>query len=267
MRHSPPKYVVIENGLLYYEGFANNPLYTTGRIHYHQVKYMPSHCHEEISISWITQGNFMESMHGELKTGTESYVVIKPSGVLHENTFFNKCSTYTLLIKDVQRHRIPLFTALEEYQWFPASGLAPLFHYVAACKNSAEFYPALNYFLEHIFLYKQRGSQVQPNWLDQTKAHVDQHFSENLQTKELAAEVGLHPVYLSRAFRKYYGSSFKDYLKKVRLHQAMGLLAQGDLSQASVAYDCGFSDQSHFIRVFRETMGFTPGQASASNMA
>lgn len=260
MRSLLTRYYIRQIDGIYYELLAENPFFKTGRIYYYNAEYMPKHSHQEISISWVTQGCFMENGEGDLKTGTENYIIIKPSGFIHENTFFNKCTTYTILLLDIQASRIPLFHLLQEYQWFPASNLAPFYYRLALSENSAEAYEAINLFLANLLQQKAQQPQLLPPWLSQTKANLDQHFSENISTKELAAEVGLHPVYLTRAFRKFYGVPIKSYLKQVRLHQAMNLLAEGSKSQASVAYDCGFSDQSHFIRVFREVMGTTPGK-------
>lgn len=76
---------------------------------------------------------------------------------------------------------------------------------------------------------------------------------------ELAAEAGMHPVSLSRAFRKANGCTLSTYLRQVRLEQATALLAKGDQSLAEIARELGFADQAHFTRTFKAATGFTPG--------
>ena len=71
--------------------------------------------------------------------------------------------------------------------------------------------------------------------------------------------VELHPDYISREFSKYFDSlSFGEYIRKLRVDKAIGYLHAGRYSQAEIAYLSGFSDQSHFTRVFKQHTGMTP---------
>ena len=77
---------------------------------------------------------------------------------------------------------------------------------------------------------------------------------------DLAAEAGIHPVYLARAFRQRYGSSPAEYARRLRVEAARELLARCDLSLAQVAVEAGFSDQSHLSHQFRRVVGMSPGR-------
>lgn len=50
-------------------------------------------------------------------------------------------------------------------------------------------------------------------------------FDRAPRTGELARELGLHPVYLARVFRRYFGCSIKQYVQQIRLRRAMEQLA------------------------------------------
>jgi len=76
--------------------------------------------------------------------------------------------------------------------------------------------------------------------------------------QELATLADFHPVYLARAFRKRFGLSPSDYLRKRRLHRSISLIAQGR-TLASAAADLGFVDESHLHRSFVAEFGMTPG--------
>lgn len=62
-----------------------------------------------------------------------------------------------------------------------------------------------------------------------------------------------------RAFRQSTGAPPHRWLRGFRIERAKDMLFNTALSLAQVAYECGFSDQSHFTRVFAEFMGTTPG--------
>jgi AraC family transcriptional regulator len=76
---------------------------------------------------------------------------------------------------------------------------------------------------------------------------------------ELAAEVGVHPGHLARAFRQAHGVTVCEYSRALRLEWAAAQL-EGDAPLAQVALEAGFADQSHFTRAFRRHLGVTPGR-------
>jgi AraC family transcriptional regulator len=57
----------------------------------------------------------------------------------------------------------------------------------------------------------------------------------------------------------YTGKSFRQILTELRVEAAAQRLRQGNRSLTEIAFDCGFSDQSHFSRVFSKMMGASPG--------
>jgi AraC family transcriptional regulator len=74
----------------------------------------------------------------------------------------------------------------------------------------------------------------------------------------LAKEVNVHPVHLSREFPKYFHTNLGDYLRLVKVQRAMVLLGNEERLLTEIAFECGFADQSHFIRSFRNYYGMTP---------
>jgi AraC-like DNA-binding protein len=66
---------------------------------------------------------------------------------------------------------------------------------------------------------------------------------------------------LSREFSKYFDNlSFGDYIRKLRIEKATHLLSDPSLSLGEIAYLTGFSDQSHFNRIFKKHTGSTPSE-------
>ena len=79
----------------------------------------------------------------------------------------------------------------------------------------------------------------------------------------LAADAGVHPAHLTRAFRRRFGRSIGSYLRLVRLEWAAHRLATSEDLLADVAGVAGFADQSHFTRLFRQHFGCTPARYRA----
>ena len=75
---------------------------------------------------------------------------------------------------------------------------------------------------------------------------------------ELAAGVGVHPVTLARAFRRTFGCTIGEYLRRLRIERAAEQLATGTQPLAEIALAAGFADQSHFSNVFRRRVGMSP---------
>jgi AraC family transcriptional regulator len=81
---------------------------------------------------------------------------------------------------------------------------------------------------------------------------------EGVTLSALASAVGLHPVYVARAFRARYGCAVGEYARRLRIGRAARELADGTQPLAVIAAQAGFADQSHFSRVFRRHTGLSP---------
>ena len=96
-----------------------------------------------------------------------------------------------------------------------------------------------------------------PPWLRRCMERLLDAPDTALSLAALAAEAGVHPVSLARAFRRHYGMSPGQLQRRTQLNRAAALLKRGE-SAAAVAAACGFADQSHFTRSFRAEYRCTP---------
>lgn len=74
----------------------------------------------------------------------------------------------------------------------------------------------------------------------------------------LADNVCLSKRQFERVFRDTVGMNPKEYARIVRFQKALWLMQNGESNYAGIAAECGYSDQSHFIRNFKELSGHTP---------
>ena len=82
----------------------------------------------------------------------------------------------------------------------------------------------------------------------------------DLKLSELAERAGVHPVHLGRVFRRYYGQSLSAYLCALRVEAARKHLLGSVAPVAQIAVACGFYDQAHLSKAFKQQFGMTPGE-------
>jgi AraC-like DNA-binding protein/mannose-6-phosphate isomerase-like protein (cupin superfamily) len=95
-----------------------------------------------------------------------------------------------------------------------------------------------------------------PSTLDRAREYLHDRISEDVSLDDLERETGLTKFHLLRAFRNRFGLPPHAYQLWQRILRAKRLLKS--FSPSYVAFECGFSDQSHFTRVFRAHTGTTP---------
>jgi AraC family transcriptional regulator len=97
-----------------------------------------------------------------------------------------------------------------------------------------------------------------PRWLHRVRDLLHSRFSVGVSLAEIATEAGVHPVHLAAVFRRCLGCSIGEFVRNCRVRYAAEQLAQRHRSLPEIALDAGFSDQSHFTRVFKRITGVTP---------
>jgi len=111
------------------------------------------------------------------------------------------------------------------------------------------------------YLKKRKGSEKKiPAWARQLKEIIQDHIDTNLSLKEISKGLEINPSYLSREFSKYFEDlSFGEYIRKQRIEKASELMSPpNSYSLTEIAYLTGFSDQSHFTRIFKKHTGKSP---------
>ncbi|BAY62796.1 putative transcriptional regulator [Calothrix brevissima NIES-22] len=96
--------------------------------------------------------------------------------------------------------------------------------------------------------------------LRQVTEYIQEHLAENLSLSEIANELGMSQYYFCHLFKRSTGISPHQYLIRQRIEQAKHLLRQPGRTITSVALDCGFANQSHFAKYFRQYTGMNPKQ-------
>lgn len=94
------------------------------------------------------------------------------------------------------------------------------------------------------------------------KEHVLKHLETPPIIKELAFSAGMSPTKLKRLFKQIFGKSIFNYYQEFRMKEAALLLKNLKLSVSDVGYKLGFTNLSHFSKVFEAHIGMKPKQYS-----
>ena len=92
---------------------------------------------------------------------------------------------------------------------------------------------------------------------DRVVAYLRANFDQKISLDDLASLTESNPYVLLRQFRRAMGATPHEYLRAYRVYRAKEYIQQG-VPLAQVAMMCGFSDQSHFNRQFKQSLSITP---------
>jgi AraC family transcriptional regulator len=227
---------------------------------------LPEHSHELAFFTLILAGNYSEQFAGKSFLYSPMTVLWRQADVSHKDRIESNSSRFffvelekTCLGKLLQDEKVPdhLCEQNGALVWL-ASRLR------AEIADGQDFSPlvAEGITLEMLgqLVRKNKFSEKHPpKWLLRVVEKLNEDFTENCSTEELAAEASVHPVYLAAVFRRFYRETMGEYVQKLRIAHASKLLLDKDLPLSEIAYCAGFSDQSHFTRVFKRFVGITPG--------
>ncbi|MCD8739358.1 AraC family transcriptional regulator [Mucilaginibacter roseus] len=106
--------------------------------------------------------------------------------------------------------------------------------------------------------HKQETRHPGKDWMNRINSILNDQWNDPITLVDLAAQMGIHPVTLSRLFTVAFHCTFGEYLRKLKIERSFTLIRNKKYSLTEVAYMCGFYDQAHFTRTFLNTTGTLP---------
>lgn len=92
----------------------------------------------------------------------------------------------------------------------------------------------------------------------QAAQYIQQHFREPLSMTVVSNHVSMNYSLFSLLFKQYTGVNFSGYLQELRINEAKRLLEETDWRVNEICRRAGFSDDKHFLKVFKAAVGFSP---------
>ena len=114
---------------------------------------------------------------------------------------------------------------------------------------------------------RNKSQKSDENFLSQIVALIRGDLSNtNLNVEALAEKTELSRTQLYKKIKALTGLSAVEFIREVRLKEAVLLMEEGDLSLTEVAYQSGFNSPSYFSRSFKEYYGFSPSELTHKKM-
>lgn len=95
-------------------------------------------------------------------------------------------------------------------------------------------------------------------YVKQSIEYMHHHYDQDIQVRDIAAAVSLHPGYLHRLFSAQIGKTLTAYLTELRMEKAKMLLRQTDVPIADICDYVGVSSRQYFHAMFKKYTNQTP---------
>ena len=225
-----------------------------------------AHQHDSLHLSLVLSGRVAETVGRNTEYASALSVVAKDAGVTHADDFGSEgaklarltlpSGTIAALVDDPSRS--------SGWRWTHDDRVANPFLQLVRRANAGVFSfdigdPDL---IDLLAALTARAAPLPrggpPAWLDETMRELRESWKPGLTVTELARRAGVHPVYLARSVRRWFGTGVAEELRRLRIRSAAAALTETTQTVSRVAHAGGFADEPHLCREFHRAMGMTP---------
>jgi len=228
---------------------------------------LPMHSHELAFFALLLDGLYGERYGRRQSQYGPLCLMFRPAGIPHQDEIGPRgVRLYEIEIRPTWQKRLDdcsttLDTPRDDIGGGPLLWLGvKLFREVQTSSVLDDL--AVESLLAEMFSFAARTSQHEsrhpPGWLSRVLDKLRIEHCRRLTLDELAREAGVHPVHLSRTFRRCVGEGIGEHVHRLRVRTACERMLDPYASLAEVSFAAGFADQSHFTRSFRRITGMTP---------
>jgi AraC family transcriptional regulator len=244
----------------------------TARLHFDVSVYtesnpFPQHRHDELQLSMILSGGVSETVGGRTETGRALSIVSKDSGVFHADQFHREGAKIARLSMrhSIMNDLVEPGRAITDWNWTHDPRVArPFLSLLRRAKSESlrSFGltdPDVTDLLAAFSARPANGNAgAAPAWLREVMNELRGSWNAGTAVKDVARRAGVHPVYLARCVRRWYGTTVGDELRRLRLGASIAMLTSSQSTVSTVAHCGGYSDEPHFCRSTQNTLGLTP---------
>jgi AraC family transcriptional regulator len=220
---------------------------------------LPKHRHGHAWFTFLFAGSYIERLPSLERCCSAGMVIWHPADLVHENNFVSNGHNLNLVIGPEWLEGLPPDISLPDSGRSWEGGLP--------YRVGLELYRRLNQDaqISHESVADlisvcapSKREHGRTRWLPLILEWMNDEYSWTLTLSEASKQAGVHPVHVSRSFRRTLGCTFREYLTLIRIRRATDLLRRSSACITEIAFACGFSDHAHFTRTFKRTTGLTP---------
>lgn len=220
---------------------------------------LKNHSHSDFHLCIVVDGSFEELNNSKVVECKKQTVRISKPSAKHEIYFGSEGGECIIIQLNNRFANInnPWFRFNEDS--FFSSYSSYIYDFFIDKKISAILPSTLEIELRKSLALCLNNNEVcEPDWLKEVKDVVDSNPSGSFDLRRIAEKVGVHRVHLSRTFSKLMGCTLQEYIILKKLDTAHSFLNESDFNISSVAYEAGFSDHSHFHKIFKRYFNTNP---------
>lgn len=212
-------------------------------------------------LSFCSAGIITYKMNGKQVVSDEKHAIILPKGQSY-SLYGNKSGIFPVIDFDCKELlcdeviSLPIQSAETYIKDFEKMKALSLFE-----ENRAEIMSVFYSMLHRLSL----ESSVRNVIIPAIKYIENNYQNPKLSNAALAEQCNISEVYFRRIFAEAYKTTPKQFIVDIRINKAKQLLSDGRSKVGSVAEQCGFSNQYHFCRLFKEKTGLTPTEYMKQN--
>ncbi len=231
------------------------------------------HQHDRANICIVLEGALTERVGRRERACESATVIVKPQGETHDDRFHRHGARCLNIAVEHDRlaYIREVLPALTEVQFEADPTLFTVGHRICTELSEADDLAPLaveGLALELItgtIRAARRGRSRAPEWIDEARDFLHANFSARVGLAALSATVGRHPAHVAQHFRRRFGVTIGEYVRRLRVaHVARRLVSSRD-PLAVLAAEAGFADQSHMQRTFKARVGLTPAAYRRAN--
>jgi len=231
---------------------------------------LPKHSHARTCFSFVLKGGFTEKYGNKTRECEPLKTIYIPAGETHTDNFLGLGARTLHVEIDSQSPRrfgetTPLPANSTDFQGgIVASLFCKLYQEFRTTPDTATALSIEGLVLEIIAasLRDRTKKAVKKNSQDLERARefLHAHFAERHSLARISQLIGMKPAHMAVAFRRRYGCTVGEYVRRLRIDFARRELADPEKPLVLIAQSAGFFDQSHFSKTFKIFTGQSPAE-------
>jgi AraC family transcriptional regulator len=222
------------------------------------------HEHEHPNLVFILDGGCAEKRQHDTYERRTADLAYLHAGEAHETTFAETPTRYVSVdIKPVafEENNIKEEHLINAINKSPDAKFLVLKMYREMLQNDEHSTDSINMlFYQFASISRRIDRKKTPGWITIVYELLNDKWNETITLNGLSQVAGVNPITISKHFPAYFGCTLGDYLRKLKVARSLSLIKQEGTPLTQTAHLCNFSDQSHFIRNFRNYTSLSPKQ-------